>query len=120
MKTTQAKSNCQRYLTIGQLSKKLALKTYTLRYWESEVQYFQPLYVEGRRFYDEKQVKIAKNLKDLIINKGLTVKSASQSIRSLSLGKNKKLSMNPNVRDELLDILSSLSNIVSFPKEDRV
>ena len=120
MKIAQTKSKHQRYLTIGQLSKKLALKTYTLRYWESEVQYFQPLYVEGRRFYDEKQVKIAETLKDLIIVKGLTVKSASQAARSVAVEKAKTMPANSNLKNELMDILSSLSSIIGSPLEDRI
>ena len=108
----KVKKRNQRYLTIGQLSKNLGLKTYTLRYWESEVPHFQPLYVEGRRFYDDKQVRIAENLKVMIIQQGLTVKSASQSIKSMLSTKPKNSA--ENIKDELLDILSSLSEIVSF------
>ena len=111
------KSNRGRYLTIGKVCKQYNIKTYTLRYWEVEVDALKPLYVDGRRFYDEKQVNIIEKLKYLIIDKGLTVKAAGQAVKNNNFKLNSTISTG-KIKDELNDVLSSLGTLLnSFSDE---
>jgi DNA-binding transcriptional MerR regulator len=107
----------RRYLTIGQVSKKLNLKSYTLRYWESEVDALKPLYIEDRRFYDAKQVQTIERLKALIVDKGLTVKSAGQAVKR-NLFTITESSTSCQIKDELTEVLGSLSSLLSWVSDD--
>ncbi|HJN38230.1 MAG TPA: MerR family transcriptional regulator [Gammaproteobacteria bacterium] len=111
------KTNKGRYLTIGKVCKQYNLKTYTLRYWEVEVDALKPLYVEGRRFYDEKQVKIIEKLKFLIIEKGLTVKAAGQAVKHNNFKINAHVSTG-RIQEELNDVLVSLGTLLNSFSDD--
>ena len=68
-------------LTISELSKILNLidpvtkkpQNYVLRYWEKEFKQIKAKKINNRRYYTHEQVKIAKMIKFLLKNKGLTI-----------------------------------------------
>ena len=70
------------YKTIGQVAKELdlidkktgQLKTYTIRYWETQFKLIKPKIRAGRRrYYTAKDVKIISFIKFLLKEKGLTI-----------------------------------------------
>ena len=70
------------YKTIGQVAKELnlidkktgQLKTYTIRYWETQFKQINPRIRAGkRRYYSTKDLKIIKYIKFLLKEKGLTI-----------------------------------------------
>ena len=70
------------YKTIGQVAKELdlidkktgQLKTYTIRYWETQFKQIKPsIKAGGRRYYSKKDLKIISYIKFLLKEKGLTI-----------------------------------------------
>ena len=74
--------------TITEVSKELDLidlkgkktKNHTIRYWEKEFKQIKPKYINKRRYYTLKQLKLIKLIKFLIKNEGLTLKGVKKVI----------------------------------------
>ncbi len=83
-----------RYITISELSKELKLidpstkkpLNHILRYWEKEFKIIKPKKINNRRYYSNKQVEIAKVIKYLLKNKGLTI-SGAKNVLNLNINK---------------------------------
>ena len=77
-------------INISQLSKILDLidpkskkpQNHILRYWESEFKELKPKKINKRRYYSEKQVEIAKMIKFLLKNKGMTILGVKNLFKS--------------------------------------
>ena len=91
------------YKTIGEIAKELdlvdentgILKTYVLRYWETQFKQIKPKIKAGkRRYYSNKDLKTIKYIKFLLKDKGYTI----NGVKTL-LNKNK---------DDLLDDVNKL------------
>ena len=91
------------YKTIGEIAKELdlvdentgSLKTYILRYWETQFKQIRPKIKAGkRRYYSEKDLKMIKYIKFLLKDKGYTI----NGVKTL-LNKNK---------DDFLDDVNKL------------
>ena len=83
------------YKTIGEVCKELGLidkkngnlKTYTIRYWESQFKQIRPLIKAGkRRYYSEKDIQIIKKIKFLLKDKRLTVEGVKKILDSNKTG----------------------------------
>ena len=70
------------YKTIGQAAKELdlidkktgQLKTYTIRYWETQFKQIKPsIRAGGRRYYSKKDLKIINYIKFLLKETGITI-----------------------------------------------
>ena len=81
------------YKTIGEVSKELGLidkkngnlKTYTIRYWETQFKQIKPLVKAGkRRYYSEKDIQIIKKIKFLLKDKGLTINGVRKILNNPS------------------------------------
>ena len=83
-----------RYITISELSKELKLidpstkkpLNHILRYWEKEFKIIKPKKINNRRYYSNKQVEIAKVIKYLLKNNGLTI-SGAKNVLNLNINK---------------------------------
>ena len=81
-------------LTISELSKILNLidpatkkpQNYVLRYWEKEFKQIKAKKINNRRYYTHEQVKIAKMIKFLLKNKGMTINGVKK-ILNLNINK---------------------------------
>ena len=77
-------------INISQLSKILDLidpkskkpLNHVLRYWESEFKELKPKKINKRRYYSGKQVEIAKTIKFLLKNKGMTILGVKNLLKS--------------------------------------
>ncbi|HPY95875.1 MAG TPA: MerR family transcriptional regulator [Candidatus Cloacimonadota bacterium] len=69
------------YYSIGEVSKMLDIKPYTIRYWESEITQLKPrsANVRNRRF-DEKDIQLLIEIKELIYKKRFTLEGAKKAI----------------------------------------
>ena len=75
--------------SISEVSEILELKdlktgkphNYILRYWEKEFNEIKPKYLNGRRYYNEKQVNIIKLIKFLLKDKGLTINGVKNVLK---------------------------------------
>ena len=75
------------YHSIGEVAKILnlidkktgKLSTHTIRFWEKEFKQIKPYLFSGkRRYYDDKSIKILKQIHFLLKDKGMTIKGAKK------------------------------------------
>ena len=71
------------YYSIGEVSKLTNLKSYVLRYWETEFrQLSPPKNRAGNRTYRQKDIDTILLIKDLLYNKKFTIKGARTQMNS--------------------------------------
>ena len=104
------------FYTIGEVSEKIGVKPYILRYWEREFPFLQPMKNRaGHRLYTERDVFIVKKIKELVHQRGYSISGARKVLFALLLGKEKdprKLYIN-EIRDELLEMLEKINRTLS-------
>jgi len=73
------------YYSIGEVSKMVDLKSYVLRYWETEFkQLAPPKNRAGNRTYRQKDIDLIFKIKDLLYNKKYTIEGARPLLSSKS------------------------------------
>ena len=76
----------KRYFTIGEVSAICDLKTHVLRYWEQEFSELEPIKRKGnRRYYQQKDLILVLQIKDLLQNQGFTMDGAKIKISSKNI-----------------------------------
>ena len=79
------------YKTIGEVVKILNLKsrsgqkkpTHTIRFWEKEFKQIKPkIFMNKRRYYDEKSINILKKIKYLLKEKGMTLNGVKKVLNT--------------------------------------
>ena len=102
------------YYSIGEVSDMVDLKSYVLRYWETEFkQLSPPKNRAGNRTYRQKDIDLIIKIKDLLYNKKYTIEGARSLItskreRTKSLG-NKNSRAISIIRKELQQIISIIN-----------
>ena len=99
------------YYSIGEVSKLVGLKSYVLRYWETEFkQLTPPKNRAGNRTYRQKDINLILKIKDLLHGKKFTIEGA----RSVIASKTSNHSMDKNIiiqlKNELQQILQVIKN----------
>lgn len=62
---------------IGEAAELLNLKTYVLRFWETEFSQLDPLRTEkGQRLYTERDIAVLRRIRHLLHERGLTIEGA--------------------------------------------
>ena len=83
--------NNKLYKSIGDVAKILnlvdkksgKLSTHTIRFWEKEFKQIKPKIFSGRRrYYDDKTIKIIKDIHFLLKNKGMTIKGVKKLLQN--------------------------------------
>tara|TARA_B100002051_G_C16418124_1_gene478042 strand:+ start:287 stop:655 length:369 start_codon:yes stop_codon:yes gene_type:complete len=81
----------KKYKSIGEVAKTLnlinkqtgKLSTHTIRFWEKEFKQIKPFIFSGnRRYYDENNIEILKNIYFLLKNKGMTIKGVKKYLNT--------------------------------------
>ena len=73
----------KRYFSIGEVSQICDLKTHVLRYWEQEFSQLDPIKRRGnRRYYQQKDLLLVLEIKDLLQNQGYTIEGAKTKLES--------------------------------------
>tara|TARA_B100001057_G_C22627165_1_gene862934 strand:- start:373 stop:741 length:369 start_codon:yes stop_codon:yes gene_type:complete len=114
------------YKTIGEVVKILGLEskkgktlpTYTIRYWEKEFKQIKPKILKGnRRYYNEKNIKLLKNIQFLLKKKGMTIRGVKRVLNdqnSLKLDE----TINPSIKAfDIKNKLTKISNIIKDLKK---
>jgi len=106
-----SEKNSEVFYTIGEVSEKTGIKPYILRYWEKEFPFLQPIKNKaGHRLYTERDIFIINNIKNLLHQKGYSIRGAKNVMWEILLG-GKKSVVNPGLEEikkdlrELLTIL---------------
>ena len=114
------------YKSIGDVAKILnlvdkksgKLSTHTIRFWEKEFKQIKPKIFSGRRrYYDDKTIKIIKDIHFLLKNKGMTIKGVKKLLQNeysdLDDTNNKIIKTN-NVKSRL----NKISNLIKEIKNN--
>jgi len=100
------------YYSIGEVSKMVDLKSYVLRYWETEFkQLSPPKNRAGNRTYRKKDIDLIIDIKDLLYNKKFTIEGARSVLGS------KKYSESPLLDKQLDTIKKELLEIIRIINE---
>jgi DNA-binding transcriptional MerR regulator len=77
----------KRYFTISEVSKLCGVKPHVLRYWEQEFTQLRPMKRRGnRRYYQLHEVKLIRNIRQLLYEQGFTIVGARNKLLELLPG----------------------------------
>ena len=68
--------------TIGEAAKILEVPTHVIRFWEENFSRLKPVKYNGRRYYSSDNIRLLKEIKDLLYNQGYSVKGAALYLKS--------------------------------------
>ncbi|MDR1126414.1 MAG: MerR family transcriptional regulator [Deltaproteobacteria bacterium] len=69
---------------IGEAAQLLGLKSYVLRFWESEFPQLNPTRTEsGQRLYSEQDLELLRRIRNLLHERGLTIEGAKKVLSEL-------------------------------------
>ena len=115
--------NNPKYKTIGEVASILELKnndgklnTHTIRFWEKEFKIIKPKIFNSRRYYSPESIKILKNIKFLLKEKGMTIKGVKNQINLKKVLVDEK--DNINIKNSL-EIKTKVKKISMLIKELR-
>ena len=115
--------NNSKYKTIGEVASILELKnndgklnTHTIRFWEKEFKIIKPKIFNSRRYYSPESIKILKNIKFLLKEKGMTIKGVKNQINLKKVLVDEK--DNINIKNSL-EIKTKVKKISMLIKELR-
>ena len=109
------------YYSIGEVSEMIDLKSYVLRYWETEFNQLKPPKNRaGNRTYRQKDIEIILNIKDLLYKKKFTIdgarvvlqgkdKIANEAKEPNSISNNQKVVLR-NIKKNLEEILNIIND----------
>ena len=103
------------YYSIGEVSKITGLKQYVLRYWETEFTVLKPVKNSaGNRIYKDNDIKLIKYIQDLLYKKKYTIKGAKMHLSDQFSNSVNKSSDIQEIKQDLINIKKSLTDIVSL------
>jgi len=95
---------------IGEAARMLGLKTYVLRFWETEFPQIKPIRTEkGQRLYTDEHIELLRTIRHLLHEKGMTIDGAKKKLAETS----PENSLIKEVRAELEEIRALLDNSAS-------
>jgi DNA-binding transcriptional MerR regulator len=108
------------YLTISNTSKKLGVLPHVLRFWEKKFILLNPKKSKGgRRYYSNSDIDILIIIKELLYNKGFTIKGAVNYM-NLKYNKNNienEVSTYPNLKSDLNESIRLIKEGITIIKK---
>ena len=101
------------YYSIGEVSKMVGLKSYVLRYWETEFkQLSPPKNRAGNRTYRQKDIDLILKIKDLLHGKKFTIEGARSVVSGKSVTDSPTEQINKNIIRQLKNELNEILQII--------
>ena len=101
------------YYSIGEVSRMVGLKSYVLRYWETEFkQLSPPKNRAGNRTYRQKDIDLIIKIKNLLHDKKFTIEGARTVISTNSAGKESVLKIKHELIEELKREINGILQII--------
>ncbi|WP_293265395.1 MerR family transcriptional regulator [Neptunomonas sp.] len=104
----------KRYFTIGEVSVLCDVKAHVLRYWEQEFEQINPVKRNNRRYYQQKDVLLIRQIKSLLHEQGYTISGAK-----LWFGSQQGNDENLRYKQLLRQTISGLEDILKTLKSGR-
>ena len=102
------------YYSIGEVSKMVSLKSYVLRYWETEFkQLSPPKNRAGNRTYRQKDIDLIIKIKDLLYNKKYTIEGARIMISNKDEPEASKVNINQDVLNKIKNELQQIIRVIN-------
>ena len=102
------------YYSIGEVSNMVGLKSYVLRYWETEFkQLSPPKNRAGNRTYRQKDINLILRIKDLLYNKKYTIEGAKAKIGSKNDNSASPITINESIVSNLKNELQEIIRIIN-------
>ena len=102
------------YYSIGEVSKIADIKSYVLRYWETEFkQLSPPKNRAGNRTYRQKDIDLIFRIKELLYNKKYTIEGARSLLSSKSDQNKSSISKSSRAISTLRKELEQIINIIN-------
>ena len=99
----------KKYFSISEVSKLCNIKAHTLRFWEKEFDDLSPATRKGsRRYYQEHDMKLIKQIHHLLNEEGMTITGAKKSLKN-SDSKEFKSDKSQDVVQDLEGLLKKLN-----------
>ena len=101
------------YYSIGEVSKMVGLKSYVLRYWETEFkQLSPPKNRAGNRTYRQKDIDLILKIKDLLHGKKFTIEGARSVVSGKRVTDIPTEQINKNIIRQLKNELNEILQII--------
>ena len=101
------------YYSIGEVSEMVGLKSYVLRYWETEFkQLSPPKNRAGNRTYRQKDIDLILKIKDLLHGKKFTIEGARSVVSGKGFTELPTEQINKNIIRQLKDELNQILQII--------
>ena len=101
------------YYSIGEVSKLVGLKSYVLRYWETEFKQLNPPKNRaGNRTYRQKDIDLIIKIKDLLHGKKFTIEGARSVISSKTSAIIDKETINRKIISQLKNELQQILQVI--------
>ena len=101
------------YYSIGEVSKLVGLKSYVLRYWETEFkQLTPPKNRAGNRTYRQKDIDLILKIKDLLHGKKFTIEGARSVISSKASSISNEKTMDRKIVSQLKNELQQILQVI--------
>ena len=101
------------YYSIGEVSKLVGLKSYVLRYWETEFkQLTPPKNRAGNRTYRQKDIDLVLKIKDLLHVRKFTIEGARSVISSKASTVSNKKTMDRKIISQLKNELQQILQVI--------
>ena len=101
------------YYSIGEVSKMIGLKSYVLRYWETEFkQLSPPKNRAGNRTYRQKDIDLILKIKNLLHDKKFTIEGARSVIHSKTSNINVTESIDRKIINQLKNELQQILQVI--------
>ena len=99
-------------------SKNGSLSTHTLRYWEKEFKQIKPKILAGnRRYYDPQTIKIIKNIKFLLKDRGMTIAGVKKQLDNDQTDLDEPANISINTKNILKNKLTKISKLIKEIKK---
>ena len=103
------------YFTIGEVAFLCGLKPHVLRYWEDEFPQLKPLKRRGnRRYYQQPDVLIVRQIKKLLYEDGFTIEGARVKLQSSSQETDKSVKNEIEVKKLIADLEGILQELATL------
>ena len=99
-------------------SKTGQVSTHTIRFWENEFKQIKPkIFAGNRRYYDQKAIKVLKNIKFLLKEKGMTIKGVKKYLLSGETKLDEPSNISINTKNVLKSKIVKISKIIKELKK---
>ena len=99
------------YFSISEVSKLCAIKAYVLRYWEQEFSQLKPSKRRGRRYYQQQDVLLVRQIRKLLYEDGFTIQGARAQLTNMPGEVSQSVIFDATVKKVIAELEMVLQNL---------